>query len=86
VNPEDALPIFLAEVLPNRTDTRQGGATMKNIARALATTALVGFAVLTAGGIAQAQSGPNTDWPFTAAASAPASDISWSVAPHTDWP
>lgn len=59
---------------------------MKNIARALATTALVGFAVLTAGGIAQAKSGPNTDWPLAPAASAPASDIGWPVAPHTDWP
>ncbi|WP_330301441.1 hypothetical protein [Streptomyces sp. NBC_00503] len=50
---------------------------MKNIARALATTALIGFALLTAGGVAQAQSGPTTDWPFAPAVSAPASDIGW---------
>ncbi|MFJ6797991.1 hypothetical protein [Streptomyces sp. NPDC091268] len=59
---------------------------MKNIARVFATTALVGAAVLTAGGIAQADSGPNTDWPFAAAAAPSGPGTDWPVAPGTDWP
>ncbi|MEV6954780.1 hypothetical protein [Streptomyces sp. NPDC051183] len=59
---------------------------MKNIARVFATTALVGFAVLTAGGVAQADGGPGTDWPVAPASATPGPGTDWPIGPKTDWP
>ncbi|MET9958571.1 hypothetical protein ABZ128_05695 [Streptomyces sp. NPDC006326] len=63
---------------------------MKTIARVVATAALVSAAVLTAGGVAQADGG-QIDWPVAPGTSAaPAgAGIDWPVAPATgqiDWP
>lgn len=49
---------------------------MKNIARTIATTALLGIGVLTAGGVAHA-AGPGSDWPVPPAASLNGTNTDW---------
>ncbi|WP_330335495.1 hypothetical protein OHS33_38080 (plasmid) [Streptomyces sp. NBC_00536] len=53
---------------------------MKNIARLIATATLVGAAVLTAGGVANADGGTDIGWPVappTAPAPTPTPNIGW---------
>ncbi|MET9697440.1 hypothetical protein ABZY31_10995 [Streptomyces sp. NPDC006529] len=62
---------------------------MKNIARLIASAALVSAAVLTVGGVAHADGGTDIGWPVapptgvTAVTDGAATDIGWPVAPPT---
>ncbi|MFJ7208324.1 hypothetical protein ACIQWR_32945 [Streptomyces sp. NPDC098789] len=62
---------------------------MKNIARLIATAALAAAALLTAGGIANADGGDGIGWPVapptgvTAVADGGSENIGWPVAPPT---